>query len=108
MANSLGNTGEKRCSSIADLTWRKLQPRAAACTMPGLYARLPGQSPGKRSGLEDLTRYLQQLADDVDRRVKAGDLAHADALAARSEVLASQSALLGMRQLTNRQQLQWT
>jgi len=57
---------------------------------------------------ETQTRYLQQLADDVDRRVKAGDLAHADALAARSEVLASQSALLGMRQRQTASEAQWT
>lgn len=57
---------------------------------------------------ETQSRYLQQLADDVDRRVKAGDLAHADALAARSEVLASQSALLGIRQRQAASEAQWT
>lgn len=39
--------------------------------------------------------YLKGVADDVDRRVKAGDLAHADALAAKAELLsamATQSA----------------
>ena len=34
-------------------------------------------------------RYLQGLADDVARREKAGDLAHADALAANAETLAA-------------------
>ncbi|MFY3386090.1 TolC family protein [Paracidovorax sp. MALMAid1276] len=43
-------------------------------------------------------RHLQALADDVDRRVRAGDLAPADALAARSEVLAAESALGVARQ----------
>ncbi|MBP6901155.1 MAG: TolC family protein [Burkholderiaceae bacterium] len=36
-------------------------------------------------------RLLAQLAEDVDRRVQAGDLARADALAARSEQLAATS-----------------
>lgn len=57
---------------------------------------------------ETQTRYLQQLADDVSRRVKAGDLAHADALAAHSEVLASKSALLAMRQRQAASEAQWT
>lgn len=35
------------------------------------------------------TRYLREVADDVQRRVAAGDLAPTDALAARSELLAA-------------------
>jgi cobalt-zinc-cadmium efflux system outer membrane protein len=38
-------------------------------------------------------RYLQGIADDVQRRVQAGDLARADALAARAELLEARSAL---------------
>ncbi len=38
------------------------------------------------------TRYLQGIADDVQRRVQAGDLARADALAARAELLEARSA----------------
>lgn len=52
-------------------------------------------------------RYLQELADDVERRVKAGDLAHADALAAQSEVLAARAALLAARQRQAAAELQW-
>uniref|UniRef100_UPI0035B30F3F TolC family protein n=1 Tax=Hylemonella sp. TaxID=2066020 RepID=UPI0035B30F3F len=36
---------------------------------------------------------LQELADDVARRVRAGDLARADAMAARAELLAAQAQL---------------
>jgi len=53
-------------------------------------------------------RYLQELADDVERRVKAGDLAHADALAAQSEVLAARAVLLAARQRQAASELQWT
>lgn len=42
-------------------------------------------------------RSLQEIADDVRRRVKAGDLAHSDVLAADSEALAAQSAQLATR-----------
>ncbi|RYF32134.1 MAG: TolC family protein [Comamonadaceae bacterium] len=52
-------------------------------------------------------RSLQQISDDVRRRVKAGDLAHADALAAQSEALAAQSAQLAARQRLSASQSQW-
>lgn len=52
-------------------------------------------------------RSLQEISDDVRRRVKAGDLAHADALAAQSEALAAQSAQLAARQRLNASQSQW-
>ena len=52
-------------------------------------------------------RSLQEISDDVRRRVKAGDLAHADALAAQSEALAAQSAQLAARQRLSASQSQW-
>ncbi len=51
---------------------------------------------------------LQAMADDVRRRVQAGDLAHADALAAQAEVLTAQSALLTAQQKLAVSQAQWT
>ena len=45
-----------------------------------------------------LTRALQQLADDVERRVRAGDLARADALAAQAEQLAASALQFDVRQ----------
>lgn len=53
-------------------------------------------------------RYLQGIADDVQRRVKAGDLAHADALAANAERLAANSVLLAARQRLAASQSHWT
>lgn len=44
----------------------------------------------------------RQLAEDVARRVKAGDLAHADLLLARSEVLLAETALLDAESLLAR------
>lgn len=52
-------------------------------------------------------RSLQEISDDVRRRVKAGDLAHADALAAQSEALAAQSVQLAARQRLSASQSQW-
>lgn len=51
---------------------------------------------------------LRQLADDVDRRVAAGDLARSDALAARSELLVADGALAQARQDLAAAQAQWT
>lgn len=52
-------------------------------------------------------RYLQDISEDVKRRVTAGDLAPADALAAQSEVLAARSALLASRQRQGAVRAQW-
>lgn len=53
-------------------------------------------------------RSLQEISDDVRRRVKAGDLAHADGLAAQSEALAAQSAQMAARQRLSASLSQWT
>lgn len=50
---------------------------------------------------------LSQLAEDVDRRVRAGDLAPADALAARSEWLAAQAQANSAAQALAVAQSQW-
>ena len=54
------------------------------------------------------TRALRQLAEDVERRVRAGDLARADALAAQAEHLAAkaQEAETGLR--LQAAQARWT
>lgn len=51
---------------------------------------------------------LLDMAADVRRRVNAGDLAHADALAAQAEVLAAQSTQLAARQRLSASQSHWT
>jgi cobalt-zinc-cadmium efflux system outer membrane protein len=51
---------------------------------------------------------LEQVASDVDRRVRAGDLARADHLAARSEALAAQTASREAALKLGDAQRQWT
>lgn len=51
---------------------------------------------------------LRQLADDVERRVRAGDLARADSLAAQAEQLAAAAALADARQRLQAAQARWT
>lgn len=50
---------------------------------------------------------LRQLADDVDRRMRAGDLARADSLAAQAESLAASAALADVRQRLQAAQARW-
>lgn len=52
-------------------------------------------------------RYLQGVSDDVQRRVRAGDLARADALAARAELLEAQSAQGDADQRLQAARAQW-
>ncbi len=52
-------------------------------------------------------RYLQTNADDVQRRINAGDLARADALAARGELLEAEAAHSEADQRVNAARAQW-
>jgi cobalt-zinc-cadmium efflux system outer membrane protein len=51
---------------------------------------------------------LKQLADDVERRVRAGDLARADALAAQAEHLAAAALQSEVRQRLQAVRTRWT
>jgi len=51
---------------------------------------------------------LTQLADDVERRVRAGDLARADALAARAEQLSASALQSDVRQRLQATRGRWT
>lgn len=51
---------------------------------------------------------LTQLADDVERRVRAGDLARADALAAQAEQLAASAQQSAARQRLQAARARWT
>jgi outer membrane protein TolC len=52
-------------------------------------------------------RLLQQLAADVDRRVQAGDLARADSLVARAEVLGAEAAMVELQQRVTSAESRW-
>ena len=60
--------------------------------------------------LQQVERQVQdlgQLTQDVERRVRAGDLAPADAMAARSELLGAQAQAISARQALAFQQSHW-
>jgi outer membrane protein TolC len=56
---------------------------------------------------DGLAQALKQLADDVERRVSAGDLARADALAAQAEQLAASALQTEMRQRLQAARARW-
>jgi cobalt-zinc-cadmium efflux system outer membrane protein len=84
-------------------TTAELQTQLAQEQMRALQLRLAGELRELAWGLRLLQaelaqaqaqqQVLQALADDVARRVRAGDLARADAMAARAELLAAQAQL---------------
>lgn len=57
---------------------------------------------------DNQTQALVQLADDVERRVRAGDLARVDALAARAEQLAASALQSDARQRLQAAGARWT
>jgi len=61
----------------------------------------------ERAVAEAQASSLRTLADDVDRRVKAGDLARADSLAARAELMESLSTLALAEQQADLARSQW-
>ncbi|WP_082532802.1 TolC family protein [Pelomonas sp. Root1237] len=94
----------------AGLDWSAAAERAARLHVAGQVREALGQL----SGLEAEQRLaalqsqlLGHLAEDVERRVKAGDLAPADAMAARAEWLSSQALEAEAALKLHAQQTQW-
>ena len=76
------------------------QLRELAWSLAGLNA--------ERASLQAQQTYLQALAADVERRVRAGDLARTDALAAQGERLANEAELLAAEQRLQAERERWT
>jgi len=91
----------------AELDWAAAAEQAARLRLAGLVRESAGALQAQESELR-LTglqrQLLQRLSDDVARRVKAGDLAPADALAARADLAdaEAQDAEAQQRLLTQR------
>jgi outer membrane protein, heavy metal efflux system len=74
--------------------------REAAWQLAALQAELAQADTQARS--------LKQLADDVERRVRAGELARADALAAHAELLAASALTTDVQQRLQAARSRWT
>ncbi len=73
--------------------------REAAWALTALDAEL--------AAAREQLRHLQSLSVDVDRRVRAGDLARADALVARAEALNVEAAMNDLQQRIASARAQW-
>ncbi len=62
----------------------------------------------ERAQADSQAQGLKQLADDVERRVRAGDLARADGLAAQAEQLAAAALQAEVRQRLQAARAHWT
>lgn len=91
-----GQRNARLASAAAEGAVAELQQASARLDAAGEVRRLLWEIARSRSEvalLQDQAESLRSLADDVDRRVRAGDLARADALAARGELLGAESLI---------------
>jgi cobalt-zinc-cadmium efflux system outer membrane protein len=77
-------------SKLADAATQAARLRVAGQVREAAWKLSAAQA--EAASVAAQARYLQGIADDVQRRVQAGDLARADALAARAELLEARSA----------------
>lgn len=75
--------------SVREAAWRLIAERA------------------ERDQLAGQVDVLRKLLDDVERRVRAGDLARADALAARAELLAASAQAADAEQRIEQARIRW-
>ncbi len=91
-----GQRSARLASSAADRAVAESNQASARLDVAGEVRTLLWEIARFRSEvavLQDQAASLRSLADDVDRRVRAGDLARADALAARGEVLGAEAVI---------------
>ncbi len=77
--------------------WAQASERAARLRLAGQLRELSGSMRAARADMrmaEAQTQMLQKLSLDVERRVSAGDLAPADAMAAKAEWLSAQATVV--------------
>jgi len=105
-----GQRAARGASSQADLSTADASQDAARLRIAGQVRESAWVVLLRRAELaiaEAHSKDLDALTADVERRVGAGDLARADALAARSEFLSAQSAATGGRQQLDAARARW-
>lgn len=97
-------------ASQSQSVWGQATEQAERLRLAGRLRELIGALHLAEVELQQVERQVQvlgQLTQDVERRVRAGDLASSDALAAKSEWLAAQSQASVARQALSVQQTHW-
>lgn len=106
-----GQRAARNAAVDAELDLGQAAVQAGRLYVAGLVREASWRISAQRADVElaeAQTQYLKGVSDDVDRRVKAGDLAHADALAARAELLSANAAQNAVRNRLQALQSQWT
>jgi outer membrane protein, heavy metal efflux system len=94
----------------AEIGTAEAAQRAAQLRIAGEVREAAWEVAARRAELklsESQAQTLDALAKDVDRRIAAGDLARADGLAARSELLAANSSTAEVRQRLQAAESRW-
>lgn len=106
-----GQRAARNAAVDAELDLGQAAVQAGRLYVAGQVREASWQIAAERADLElaqAQTRYLKGVADDVERRVKAGDLAHADALAAKAELLSAHAAQNAARSRLQALRSEWT
>lgn len=113
LAAPLWRPGQRQANNLsaqAEAEWSAASEQAARLRLAGQLREIAGKLhllAGDVRQAELQQQLLAQVAADVDRRVKAGDLAPADGLAARAETLAAASQLRELQQALATQHAAW-
>ncbi|RVU43871.1 TolC family protein [Rubrivivax rivuli] len=105
-----GQRGARTGVADAGLAQARLAEQVARWRLAGEVREAAWQVAGQQAELEQaeaLATSLRQLAEDVVRRVQAGDLAPADSLAAQAEALAATAARADARQRLQAAHARW-
>lgn len=89
-----GQRGAARAAAGADVEWAEANLAQARLEVAGRVREAAWEIAARQATREQAQAkvgFLTKLADDVERRVKAGDLAHSDALSARADQLAAEA-----------------
>lgn len=90
---------------LADVQTQAARLRVAGQVREAAWRWSAAQAEADAAGSQ--VHYLERLAGDVQRRVQSGDLARADALAARAELLDARALWSEVGQRLHAAQLQW-
>lgn len=105
-----GQRAARGRTADAELSTAEAAQRAAKLRIAGEVRDSAWEVAGRRAELrlvELQVQTLEALAKDVDRRIGAGDLARADGLAARSELLGTTAAVAEARQRVRAAESRW-
>jgi outer membrane protein TolC len=106
-----GQRSARAAAAGAELSLAEASGRAARWRIAGDVREAAWVLTAHQAELDQASAHatsLQALADDVERRVRAGDLARADALAARAETLAATAQQAEARQRLLAATSRWT